>query len=456
MNTFQHKKIGIWGFGIVGQSALTYFDTLSVESIEILDAKKIILPPTKNIAFTTEQNDASIIHFLERNDFILTSPGIKLHAYNTYNHKFINELDIFANHKLVPTIAITGTVGKTSITHLLTKIIQNIFPHAQAAGNIGYPLLNFVTYQDRQCNFLVIELSSFQLQFIKQFAPDLAIITNFFSNHLDHHQTIDEYFQAKCNILRYQTDKDQALLPMELAEKIEQVIPRKLSWAFFSTQRPDNDIVEKYAGNTIFYADEKKIYSIHNTMHTQIFDTTHLPAITYDANWLIIVAACAMLNIPLANILDVSKNMDVPDYRLQKVGSYKEIHFYNDSKSTVWQATLQATQALEKLPIKLFVGGLSKGADRRPLFEKLQNKNVQIYAFGKEAQIINQLCLNFKISCQAYQTLDAAWNGCISSIISPCNVLFSPGGSSFDLFIDYQDRGKYFTKLVMQYLDSKN
>ncbi len=454
-NLYFHKKIGIWGFGIVGTSALNYFDTFQLTSIQILDTKKINVPTTKNHVIILEQNETSIISFLEDNDYILPSPGIKLHNYQKYAHKFLNELDIFQDHKKVPVIAITGTVGKTSITHLLTRIIQETYPQAQAAGNIGYPLLNFATHPETQQDYLMLELSSFQLQYTKKFSPDLAIITNFFSNHLDHHKTVDEYFDAKCTILEHQTDEQQALIPLDLIDNIIKKIPYKTSWALFSQEQPTQEILEKYSGNTIFYTHEKKIYSVLNNHHQEIFNYAQLPAITFDANWLIIIAACNIINLPLTTIYDCCKRISIPDFRLQKIGSKNNAHFYNDSKSTVWQATLQAVKSLENLPIKLFVGGLSKGADRTPLFEKLQTKNVEVYAFGKEAESIGLLCKNFNIPHSTYTTLNTAWNSCIGSIDKPCNVLFSPGGSSFDLFIDYQDRGRYFTKLVNQYIDSE-
>ncbi len=142
--------------------------------------------------------------------------------------------------------------------------------------------------------------------------------------------------------------------------------------------------------------------------------------------------------------------MALPDHRVQKVGSWNGSNFYNDSKSTVWQATLQAVKSMGDKPIKLFLGGLSKGADRTPLLQVLADKNIEIYTFGKEADELAQLCQQFNIPHQAHQTLDAAWQDCIQNLQFPHEVLFSPGGSSFDLFADYKARGQYFTQLVEQ------
>ncbi len=446
MNNFRHKKIGIWGFGVVGQSALTYFDQENVASIQILDSKQLSLPTTKTQTMTILQNEESIQDFLKNNDFILASPGIKLHDYqNKFAHKFINELDILQEQATCSVIAITGTVGKTSITHLLEKIIKHSNQNTIAAGNIGYPMLSLLSNPKE---IAIIELSSFQLQPIRSFAPDLAIFTNFFANHLDHHQSIEEYFTAKCNILKHQHENQFSLIPLDLVNEIGQITRPKNNWIFFNATKPSADILDQYIDHKIYYLENKIIYKTHQGIKNQIFDCNSLPPLTFDTNWLVIIAACDIYKIDLATIAPIVQNLALPDHRVQKVGSWQGSNFYNDSKATVWQATLQAVQSMGNKPIKLFVGGLSKGADRTPLFQALAGKNIEIYAFGKEADQLAELCLQFSIKHSSHPTLDSAWIACINNLTTPHEILFSPGGSSFDLFADYKARGDYFSCLV--------
>ena len=455
MNNLSHKKIGIWGFGVVGQSALTYFDQQNCASIEILDknfldTKSIEHAATKTPTITTLQTEQSIQNFLESNDLILASPGIKLHAYQQFAHKFVNELDIISAQTTCSTIAITGTVGKTSITHLLTNIIKHTHPNTIAAGNIGYPMLRLI---DHPQDIAIIELSSFQLQPIRSFAPDLAIITNFFPNHLDHHLSIEEYFIAKCQILAHQGDLQQSLIPFELQEQIAQHVPLKPTCSLFTVEPLTKEMIKLSTQHTIYTLEHKIVYRTHNEITQPIFDCSNLPTLTFDANWLVIIAACHLYGIDLTTIAPAVQHLSLPDHRAQKIGSRQGSNFYNDSKSTVWQATLQAVNSLGDKPIKLFVGGLSKGADRTPLFLALAGKNIEIYAFGKEAESIANLCRQFTIAHSMHPTLDAAWQACIENIDTPCEVLFSPGGSSFDLFADYKARGQYFAQLVTDYCD---
>ncbi len=454
MNNFHHKKIGIWGFGIVGKSALTYFDQQKVEAIHILNTKEIEIPATQTPTSAMIQTEQSIQSFLQDNDFILASPGIPLHKYQEFKNKFVNELDILQEHAINSIIAITGTVGKTSITHLLEKIIKQSHTNTIAAGNIGYPMLNLIS-QPSPCTknttdkqVAILELSSFQLQPIQKFAPDIAIITNFFPNHLDHHQSIKEYFIAKCNILKYQNNNQLALIPLNLIAQITQIIPIKNNWILFSETKPTNNILEKYDEYQIYYLENRLIYRTNNKQTQQLFDCSTLPSLTFDTNWLVIIAACNLYEIDLTTILPTVQDLMIPDHRVQKVGSWQGSNFYNDSKSTVWQATLQAVQSMGNKPIKLFLGGLSKGADRTPLLQALTSKNIEIYAFGKEANQLAQLCAQFNITHHAHPTLDASWQTCLTNLTSPHEVLFSPGGSSFDLFSNYKARGQYFTSLV--------
>ena len=207
-----NKKIGIWGLGIVGKSVLEYAQRYTTD-IQIMDKAQ---HPSIPVIAQTEHN---IAQFLEHNDIIIASPGIMLHDYENYRHKFINELDIFAQEFDGTTIAITGTVGKTTVTSLL----QQCIPGSIAAGNIGYGMLNLLNLQPIPKQ-VVLELSSYQLQKAQCFAPAIAVWTNFYPNHLDHHKDEQEYFDAKCNMLTHQNADQYALLPYEIIDKILQSV----------------------------------------------------------------------------------------------------------------------------------------------------------------------------------------------------------------------------------------
>ena len=214
--------------------------------------------------------------------------------------------------------------------------------NAVAAGNIGHAMLNLITQPNKELEVAVLELSSFQLQQTKTFAPDLAIITNLYENHLDYHKDMQEYCAAKCNIFLRQSDHQKTLLPLHLIDTISDNFTLRNHSYFFSPDKPNCLQLKKHENHRIYYLHHQKIYKYCNYQIDLIFDLAHLPATTFDENWLIIIAALDIQNINIKNLVTIAQQLDIPDHRLQKIGSHHGSNFYNDSKSTVWQATLQA------------------------------------------------------------------------------------------------------------------
>ena len=182
-----NAKIGIWGYGLVGQSAARFLSSMGA-FIYIFDdtVKQSDFPPL-----------SSRQELLETTDMILPSPGIDVRPYHAlYSGIWLSELDIFHAYFRKKIIAITGSVGKTSVTHGLNFVLQKAGMRTIAAGNIGLPCLSLISHQN-EYDAVVLEVSSFQLEHCIQFAPDVAIWTNFYPNHLDRHGTMENYFLAK-------------------------------------------------------------------------------------------------------------------------------------------------------------------------------------------------------------------------------------------------------------------
>lgn len=438
------NKVGIWGFGIVGKSVLTHImpfakeicimdKTINENDPAIHDAQKHI-----NISMT-QQTPENIIKFLEQCDIIIPSPGIVLHGYEKYAHKFCYELDLFTQNFTGNIIAITGTVGKTTITTLISQCIAN----AIAAGNIGHAMLDTLKLSPSP-HTVVLELSSYQLHYAKKFAPNLAIWNNFYPNHLDHHATIEEYFEAKCNILRNQRADQKSLIALELINDIEKTIHLQSQVFLFSVQKPTNST--KYP---LFYIHNNNVVLQENNKETIIFkQLDQLPEITFEQNWLTVIAALYLQNIDIDSILEHVQTFTPQQHRVEFVRNYNGIDVYNDSKSTVWQATQHAVQRFQHKKIALFLGGLSKGADRSPLITFLQNKQITVFCFGKEAMLLADICKEYTVPHTAAATLQEAIDKCIAIQDQFEVLLFSPAGSSFDLFKNYEDRGTHFKKII--------
>ncbi len=451
------KKVGIWGFGIVGKSALSYFTTKK-SHITIMDTRPLSLQEQYEIkksgaTFINQSEDES---FLEENEIILASPGIDLHNYSQYHHKFITELDLFAQENTKPIIAITGTIGKTSITDLLSKIIQTYEP-LSTGGNIGVGMLNLLKQSDAKK--VVLEVSSFQLEQCKLFAPDLAIWTNFYPNHLDRHRTLEEYFRAKYSILKYQKENQNALIPLELASQIVHEIHQNQGYKgtlhFFSHTKPCLHTYTWLPKNSnLFWIEDSTIVHYCNNKKKELLSLKNLSKSTFEKNWLIVAAALEIMD--LSQDLIFSSSIVPLEHRVEKISENNQILIYNDSKSTIMESTLAAVEKLQGNNIILFLGGFSKGVDRKISILQLADKVKQIICFGAEAQQLHEYAQCAAIPSNAFATLETAVHYALKQAQSGDQILFSPGGSSYDLFKNFEERGAHFKQLVDEYNEKSN
>ena len=432
MLNIQNKKIGIWGLGIVGTSVLHHVSQ-HTQHIQILDKK-----PHDYLSIIL-QTPQSIIEFLEYNDVIIPSPGINLLNHQAYAHKFLHELDIFNFHNTVSTIAITGTLGKTTITSFIQQSIRNSI----AAGNIGFAMLNTLSLPEKP-KTIVLELSSYQLQYTQAFAPDFAILTNLYPNHLDHHATMQEYLLAKSMIFKNQKSHQKSLIPYTLIDQIEEQIGTLSSSVFlFSLTKP----IIFYKNYPVFYFNKNKLCLWKNNQEIIIFDhIATLPLTTFTENWLITLATLYLYNINIE--LNILSSLKAAEHRLEFVMQFNNVAIYNDSKSTVWQATKRAIENFPNKRIALFLGGISKGTDRTHLIEFCKYKNITVFAFGKEAEFLSTACIHHQVPCIKTDDLQTALTQ-FANISSTFDVLlFSPAGASFDLFKNFEDRGTQFKNLL--------
>jgi UDP-N-acetylmuramoylalanine--D-glutamate ligase len=414
---FNGKKVGILGLGSVGKSVLSFISQFDCQ-LSVIDQKPLDGYQTALLNGHHAQTvDYQFLpEFLEMNDIIIASPGVDIKQFELFQKKFISEIDLFAQLLKKPTIAVTGSVGKTSVVHILTHLLNKLGKKALACGNIGLPLLDAVSQQDKY-DILVLELSSFQLQYNHLFAADLALITNFYPNHLDHHEDITEYLEAKGQLLIHQNFNQQAIIPFNFMDEF---------WSF----------VKKQNINWIAPDVNKDI-------------TQELSDITCHENWQLIIAALEHLQLPTDNLEELCADLQLPEHRVEFIATKNGLTFYNDSKATLPKATLSAVEKLRnKQPLILFLGGLSKGIDRSILIHQLKNKITEIICFGAEAKQLHNWCIAAKIESSNHPTLEAAFEHCKKTAPTGSTILFSPAGASFDLFKNYEERGAKFKELV--------
>lgn len=439
------KSLGIWGLGVVGQSVARYCLAHNIP-VALLNDRQLT-PEQQNFltqhSLTCAQGAAAIEPFLDAHDQILVSAGIDLRSYQKFAHKFIGELDLFAQEWRKPFIAITGTVGKTTVTHVLGAVLNHLGQRVAVGGNIGVGLCDLLA-NAQSTESAVLEVSSFQLDLSKYFAADLAIWTNFSPNHLDRHGTLEAYRNAKSKIITMQRAGQKALVPFNLAGKIEKGAGEIF---YFSDEKPPQSFE---AVAPTFFFDNNELRCRYQKKDVIIATISHWPQTILRQNWLIIASALHLLgltneiNKAAAYIDTITK----PEHRLELIGTIKGKIFYNDSKSTTPTATNAALEQFKDKSVTLILGGVSKGVDRIPFMQSLPKNVSHVICFGGEANELAAACSLPNVTVCA--TLDEVVKIAHEKSAPGEIILFSPAGASYDLFAHYVERGNAFKKLVIQ------
>ena len=458
MDIKKNCRIGIWGFGVVGKAAAQYFYNQG-NQINVMDKRNPTIQETKilkakNITWYTQKEEEI---FFNSCDIIIPSPGVNISqmCYATHKDKWVHELDFFYKTFHKPIIAITGSIGKTSTTHILGQIFKELSVPVSVGGNIGIPTFDLINQQNN-VDYAILEVSSFQLSYCKQFSPKLAIWTNFHPNHLDHHTTEHEYFSAKEKIVAYQTEDQLSLVHFALRHKMH--FPNKgHRRSYFIKDRPTSEQLSSLKNNeSVYYLANNTVMVYSQGIHKPIILLTQaLIDLTFIDNIILLAAACDLMTLNVNALETVAHTTQLPEHRIEKIGTINNLDFYNDSKATTTASTLAAVEKLRNRPLHLFIGGLSKGVDRVPFIKQLHKQVNHIYCFGKEAALLYDACITAQIPATQCATLDEAVVACTHLVQSGDCVLLSPAGSSYDLYENYEQRGKHFKELIMRFMQGK-
>lgn len=448
----QKRSVGIWGFGIVGKAALAFLHAKGA-LIQVLDQRELHpnefeLITSSRAHFMQARSSADIESFLVHNDLILASPGVDVRPFEAFKDKFIAELDLFGAFFHKPIIAVTGSVGKTTTTVFLSQLLTHTYPRLWTGGNIGTSVLDALFVQN-DFDAALLEVSSFQLERCTSFAPTLALWTNCYPNHLDRHGTQENYFRAKYHIIAHQTAACQAIVPLEIYDDVLCLNPQSTIHAFSTNpiQEHQHELITAKK-SCLFYSNHRDIYTVTPAGMHQIISNSDLPALSFIQNWVLICGALHQLGIPCSDIKERIKNDSIPKHRLELIKTISGVDFYNDSKATAAASTLAAVDKLQGRPIILILGGLSKGVSRQTLIKELEGKVREIYCFGNESKQLSAWCNQFHILSHECSDLLQVCAHLKHRIKPGDQVLFSPAGTSFDLFHDYKDRGNQFIDLI--------
>jgi UDP-N-acetylmuramoylalanine--D-glutamate ligase len=383
---------------------------------------------------------------LDQIDLVVISPGVPT---NTIPAKYVDRKDgevigevelayRFLKGKIV---GITGSNGKTTTTTLIGEILKNAGIETQVGGNIGTTLLSLTeTSTDKTWN--VAELSSFQLETIVNFCPNVALCLNVTPNHMDRYDFFSDYAAAKHRIFKNQTAEDVAILNADDEITASWVNGLKAKVVLFSTKKElaegyflrGNDLICKTIGEekVLISRDDMKLRGIHNV-----------------ENVLAAFAATLACGASLESIRETVKKFNAVEHRLEFVTEIKGVKFYNDSKATSVDATLKALEALSEGDGKvvLILGGRGKNAPYEPLAELVKTKVRKLVLIGEDADNIESQLGGFGEVARA-ESMNDAVSLAFESAENGDSVLLAPACASFDMFKTYEHRGSVFKEAV--------
>ncbi|MDD4576437.1 MAG: UDP-N-acetylmuramoyl-L-alanine--D-glutamate ligase [Bacteroidales bacterium] len=446
LQIIEKEKVLLLGFGREGKSSYHFIrQHFPDKIIAIADKNESVFKEIlndKNIELFFGEN---YLEAIAQHTFVLKSPGISLKNHIVPAEITISsQTDLFIQEFHEQIIGITGTKGKSTTANLVYHILKKVGRNALIAGNMGIPLFDIIeniTYN----SILVCEFSSHQLEFVQK-SPHISILLNFFQEHLDFYKDYESYQLSKYNIAKHQTSDDIFIYPkkFELIEKLIQKLPLKSKIETYSdSERSDLTIIKDffiYKGREIGkYTHEIPLKGKHNAL-----------------NIAAALLACLHYEKDIERLFETIKTFSPLPHRMEFVGNYHQIGFYNDSIATIPEASIQAILALKNVGT-LILGGYDRGIDYSDFMKTLAKLNISNLIFtGEAGQRMMKVYQDLELKststfyfCDEYsEIIKLAFEHTPKGKIC----LLSPAASSFDKFDNFEHRGDVFKKLITSYI----
>ena len=425
---FKGKEIAVLGAGLEGLSSVEFLKKKGAK-VTVLDVK----------------DDKNYLNDLEKYDFIVRTPGIKLSERPNLEDKITSQTKLFFDLCPCPIIGATGTKGKGTTASLIYETLKVQGKDAYLGGNIGVPPLTFLEKLTKD-SVVVLELSSFQLLDLS-LSPHIAVMLMTTSEHLNWHKDVLEYIDAKRNILRYQKHEDFAIINKDYPAARESDVHTDARVFYISREEEVLDGCFVKDGKVILRRGgvEEEIVDVDDIL---------LPGRHNLENVCAAVMAAFLAGVSKKNIAQVLKIFKGLEHRLELVGEAGGVRYYDDSFSTTPETAIAAIQAFSD-PEILILGGSSKNSDFSELGKVIfETSNIKaIIGIGVEWEKIKQEIKTSRIKfIEGCKDMGKIFEKVTEIAESGDVVLLSPACASFGMFKNYKDRGEQFKKEVLNLL----
>ncbi|CAN5605911.1 UDP-N-acetylmuramoyl-L-alanine--D-glutamate ligase [soil metagenome] len=383
---------------------------------------------------------------LDQIDLVVISPGVPTNTIparyvDRKDGEVIGEIELGFRFLKGRVVGITGSNGKTTTTALIGELLKNSEIQTQVGGNIGTPLLS-LTETSSDDSWTVVELSSFQLETIKDFRPNVALCLNVTPNHLDRYDSFHDYALAKHRIFMNQTAEDVAILNADDEIASDWAAGLKANVVMFSVKKELDEGLFLRGNELICRSNGKE-----KVMTTR--DEIFLRGLHNVENVLAAFAAGLACGASPESMRETVREFKGVEHRIEFVAEIDGVKFYNDSKATSVDATSKALEALSGGVGKtvLILGGRGKNAPYAPLFGLIESSVRTLVLIGEDADNIESQLKGHAEIIRADSVDDAVAKG-FESAVSGDAVLLAPACASFDMFKSYEERGTVFKTAV--------
>ena len=442
----KNKRVLVVGLGKSGVAAATFLKDrgarVTVSDAKTEDQLRSAIPALLDKGISVETGGHSERTFREQ-DLIVVSPGVpsdmpQLQKARAEGVFIIGEVELASRFLTGHLIAITGSNGKTTTTALAGEIIGMGGYEVLVGGNIGTPAISLVP-ETTSDTYNVLEISSFQLETIQSFHPEIAVILNITPDHLDRHHSFDAYMLAKARIFENQTEADYAVLNVDdpactaLAGKTR----ARVYWFSRKREVERGSFVRE---GKIFWRDESSDQEVMPVAGFRLKGTHNLE------NVLAAVCVGRIVGCEPHRIRRAVEEFKAVEHRLEYVATVQGVDYYNDSKATNVDATIKALEAFTG-NMHIILGGKDKGSDYSVLKDLLRARAKRVYTIGAAAEKIESQIAGAVPVLRA-ETLETAVKRAAELATSGDIVLLAPACASFDQFENYEHRGRVFKQAV--------
>ena len=444
----KNKKITIIGLGSSGLESAKLSNYMGAKVFASDSSKKLSvnenafhLMETEHIPVETGKHSNRIYDA----DLWVVSPGVAksssiIKLAQKRGIPIYSELEFASWFTKAPIIAITGSNGKTTTCYLTLAFCKSQYKNSVVAGNVGIPFSKYVLQEQKikiTDRIYILEVSSFQLEFIKYFNPKISIYTNISSDHLDRHGTMKEYISMKMKMVKNSSEEDVILYNSGDKTLKDIFYKSKIHATPYNASDKENLF---FIEGEYLYKKDKKLMNINEIQIKGEHNYSNL----------ISAATCSsLLNIPNSKIKKVIKNFKGIEHRQEIVLIKKNVTYVNDSKSTNIDSVIAAVKTFKE-PLIILLGGQNKGSKFQQLLPHIKKSTIKYFiCYGDAGELIKS-ALGDAVRSFRERDLSSAVLKAQTLAIPGDTVLLSPGCASFDEFKDYEERGRFFKNLIVQ------